>query len=92
MIAVTDDQPDGRCLDCRDEVTFVVPDEFFMLHDELWLQANPAGNGKLCVGCLEARLGRKLEPTDFIDAPINKRFDAMTDRLRSRITGNPKDP
>jgi hypothetical protein len=87
LISMADDQLDGRCIDCGTEVTFVVPDEFFMVHDELWLRANPAGNGKLCVGCLEARIARKLEPADFIDAPINKRYDAMTERLRSRISG-----
>jgi hypothetical protein len=27
--------------------------------------------GMLCIGCLEHRLGRKLKPSDFLDAPIN---------------------
>jgi hypothetical protein len=87
---MADDQPDGRCIDCRHEVTFVIPDEFFMVHDALWLQANPAGDGKLCVGCLESRIGRRLTPADFIDSPINRRFGAMTDRLKSRIIGKPE--
>ncbi len=30
------------------------------------------GGDFLCFGCLEARLGRKLTPRDFSDAPINR--------------------
>jgi hypothetical protein len=78
---------DGRCLDCLTEVTFATPDEYYMVHDALWLRANPQGHGKLCVGCLEARIGRKLDPRDFVDCQINLRFGAMSERLKSRITG-----
>jgi hypothetical protein len=80
-------KPDGRCMDCGADVTFVTPDEYYMVRDALWLRANPEGVGKLCVGCLEARLGRRLKPRDFIDSPVNQRFSAMSARLRSRITG-----
>lgn len=78
---------DGRCLDCRTEVTFITPDEYYMVHNSLWLSANPDDDGKLCVACLENRIGRKLNPKDFIDAPINRRFAAMSERLKSRIVG-----
>ncbi|WP_457489141.1 hypothetical protein [Tardiphaga sp. P5_C10] len=71
------------------EVTFVTPDEYYMVHDDLWLNAHPKRDGKLCVGCLETRIGRRLKPEDFIDAPINRRFDAMSKRLKSRIAGDP---
>lgn len=47
-----------------------------------------AGRCMLCIGCLEARLGRLLQPDDFTDAPINDPdFLPMSDRLRSRILG-----
>jgi hypothetical protein len=40
----------------------------------------------LCIGCLEVRVGRRLEPSDFSDAPINypgflKRSERLSDRL-----------
>jgi hypothetical protein len=43
--------------------------------------------GMLCLGCLESRLGRKLEPDDFSDAPINfgsKAFE-RSDRFKNRL-------
>ena len=38
----------------------------------LWPQANPDYDGMLCVGCLEARLGRRLTPSDFTGVPLNE--------------------
>jgi hypothetical protein len=67
------------------EVTFITPNEYYMVHDKLWLSANPKGDGKLCVTCLEARIGRRLKPSDFIDAPVNRRFATMSERLKSRL-------
>lgn len=78
---------DGRSLDCRTEVTVITPDEYYMAHDILWLSANPDDDGRLSVACLENRIGRKLNPEDFIDAPINRRFAAMSERLKSSIVG-----
>lgn len=61
-----------------------------MVHDELWLSANAKGDGKLCIACLETRIGRRLMPEDFIDAPINRRFHLMSERLKSRLLGVPE--
>ena len=33
---------------------------------------NPENRGMLCVGCVEERLGRRLQPDDFTDAEINQ--------------------
>jgi hypothetical protein len=53
-----------------------------MVTDEVWAQA--AGeNGWLCVGCLEDRLGRELEPADFTQLPVND--DEETDSVRLRL-------
>jgi len=43
-----------------------------MVIDPIWEEAgmDPEG-GMLCIGDLERRLGRELEPEDFTDAPIN---------------------
>jgi hypothetical protein len=61
--------------------------EGFMIHDQLWARAvGRSDAGQICVGCLEGRLGRRLEPADFTAAPLNhSRFQSK--RLRSRIGG-----
>lgn len=56
------------CLDCGYN-TF--RDEYYMVHDEIWLSVVPQRVGMLCIGCLELRLGWMLKKTDFTDAPIN---------------------
>jgi hypothetical protein len=39
----------------------------------------------LCIGCLEKRLGRKLTPDDFTNAPINRPDHWHSDRLADRL-------
>ena len=53
--------------------------QYYTVTDDVWLAAGmpPAserspGGDFLCYNCLEARLGRKLTPRDFSDAPINR--------------------
>jgi hypothetical protein len=42
--------------------------------------------GMLCIGCLEARLGRELEATDFTDCPLNdEKRTRGSARLRNRL-------
>jgi hypothetical protein len=44
----------------------------------------------LCIGCLERRLGRELEPVDFTDAPLNygsRKSERLRQRLGSRFRG-----
>jgi hypothetical protein len=81
---------ESRCLDCNAETSFTERgknDEYYMVHNHLWLKANPGGAGKLCVGCLERRLGRRLTPGDFTDCSLNN-FPHGSKRLISRLTGN----
>jgi hypothetical protein len=74
---------DPRCLDCnRDTIEL---GEFYMLHHAVWLQANPGNVGMLCIGCLETRLGRRLEPRDFAPCEINR--SPRSQPLRSRVLG-----
>src|SRR5438094_8634707 len=45
--------------------------EWYGVHAELWLSAGmehpfEGGDGFLCIGCLEKRIGRRLTPADFI--------------------------
>ena len=56
--------------------------EYYMVKDDLWT----FGRGFLCVGCLEVRLGRRLEPNDFTDVPVNYGWKhCKTPRLLERI-------
>jgi hypothetical protein len=40
----------------------------------------------LCIGCLEKRLERRLEPSDFLGIPMNH-MPNRSARLRSRVLG-----
>lgn len=72
------------CLDCRVHTGEI--HEYFMVHDDVWLEANPASDGMLCLGCLEKRLGRPLVAEDFTDAPVNRQsFARQSDRLRAAL-------
>ena len=61
-----------------------------MLRDDVW---NLTGLtvGWLCVGCVEARLGRELTPEDFTPGlPVNEPCPWDTLRLASRKSGLPE--
>lgn len=77
--------PGWQCVDCRVDTDAL--DEYYMVHDELWEAAGvPRDGGMLCVGCLEARLGRRLEARDFTGAPVNDPGEYhMSPRLLSRL-------
>jgi hypothetical protein len=65
------------------------------LSDHPGTPAGPTGGPGhyLCLGCLEARLGRQLTPADFASIPINH-LDRhrKTTRLASRLTGTEPAP
>jgi hypothetical protein len=64
-----------------------------MVHDRLWAAAgldpdalHMDGDGDyLCIGCLEARIGRRLGPGDFTGAPVNDPHPWNTPRLAARL-------
>jgi hypothetical protein len=63
--------------------------ENYMIHDDLWRAAVPTEAGYLCVGCLERRLGRKLQRGDFRPY-MQAAFDdgmLVSDRLKDRLLG-----
>jgi hypothetical protein len=67
---------DTRCADCGSDTLSPEPGElaeYYAVHDSLWAEAGMAPDGGyLCIGCLEARLGRRLYRADFPDqVPIN---------------------
>jgi hypothetical protein len=76
--------PGLRCRDCRLHVG--VANEWYMVHDEVW-PLEPEG-GLLCIGCLEARIGRSLVSSDFTDCPANTEPTYRRSlRLRARLGG-----
>jgi hypothetical protein len=75
------------CADCRADTW----DEYYMVHNEVWAESGmtPLG-GKLCIGCMETRLGRQLAAADFTPVPLNDLFSAgfhlRSPRLIDRLT------
>lgn len=66
--------PDTRCADCSTETLSPEPGvrtEYYMLRDTVWAAARTDPHAYLCVGCIEARLGRRLHSGDFTATPIN---------------------
>ena len=77
------------CLDCGVDTSAI--GEYYMLKDSVWLQVNPAGEGQLCIACVERRLDRPLSSEDFLDAPANFLPD-VSDRMKDRLQGKEPSP
>lgn len=72
------------CVDCGVDTDVI--DEYYMVHDHVWLSSGIGLNdGMLCVGCLERRIGRTLTAADFTDAPINRGLFPYSRRLTERL-------
>ena len=78
------------CVDCGVDTGAI--DEYYIVNDRVWYQAWPdytqngyPGDGMLCIGCLERRLGRTLASGDFEHLPINNELHGSS-RLRDRLT------
>ena len=74
---------DFACVDCGVDTSDT--GEFYMVQDELWPLSEYGS--MLCIGCLEARLGRRLVPSDFTDCLINQETYGHSQRLQSRLAG-----
>jgi hypothetical protein len=48
------------------------------------VHVGPVPHVFLCIGCLEARIGRRLSPADFTNVPLNGLPDNSA-RLKDRI-------
>lgn len=57
-----------KCLDCGTDTKY----EHYFIHNHVWYQCHNSNKGMLCISCLEKRLGRKLNKTDFTDCYINR--------------------
>lgn len=72
------------CVDCG--VNTARLGEYYMVWPDVWASSGLRhDDGMLCVGCLEHRLGRRLNAVDFTAVPVN--FDRVGPRLRERIFG-----
>jgi hypothetical protein len=100
VTAAQENFDDVRCDDCGEIVSHGrwspgKAYENYNVHDPVWEQAG-LGRGHLCVGCLENRLGRQLNRSDFTDQPVNSlgpevddyAWSDRTPRLRDRLTRN----
>ena len=82
------DQPNGSlCMDCGVNTSTVR--EFYMLRDEIWLRAADSVNGMLCIECVEARLGRRLRPSDFDLQWDFMNVEGLSSVVRTRVLGLP---
>lgn len=63
------------CEDCGINTSALGIDEYYMVHDEVWAQTGLGGDdGMLCLVCIEARIGRNLEASDFTNIKMNQRW------------------
>jgi hypothetical protein len=63
--------------------------EYYMVKSWVWRRTGLGYyGGALCIGCLEARLGRRLRPQDFNRVTFGWMGEHSA-RLRSRLTGSP---
>lgn len=70
-----------KCADCPVDTN--QNGEYYMVTHNIWGRYG-AGDGMLCIGCLETRMGRKLDKYDFMNVPVNylgRRSKRMIDRL-----------
>jgi hypothetical protein len=72
------------CLDCRVDTGKI--NEHYMLVDATWNRIHNSKYGMLCIACVENRLVRTLEATDFNQSHINNpRLYPMSLRLIDRL-------
>jgi hypothetical protein len=64
--------------------------EYYMVRDSVWEKAGMSERKHratfLCIGCLEARLGRMLTARDFTHVPINRPDRWKSPRLNARLS------
>ena len=59
------------CSDCGVDCSFATGiGHFYTVHRHIWLSVAPRSDGRLCLDCLQARLGRLLTEADFIATPF----------------------
>lgn len=72
-----------KCMDCGVDTGKIR--EMYMVRRTLWRAVVPDGRGFLCVGCLEERIGRRLDAYDFDALALNLGSRGKSERLRDRL-------
>ena len=57
------------CVDCKVNTSKIK--EHYFVNTELWLSSGATIHQQLCISCLEKRIGRLLNSSDFTSASIN---------------------
>lgn len=71
------------CVECGTNTSHI--NEYYMVSDSVWAASGMTGDGgMLCIGCLEARIGRQLVAADFPNYPVNSIFTRSA-RLDARL-------
>ena len=91
LVAFTDTTPAhgsverGLCRSCGYDT--IEGDEYYMVTDKVWAQSGlGVMGGMLCIGCLEAHIGRPLCRQDFSDCLLNSYPSyARSERLRAAM-------
>ena len=84
MIEVVDIMDTSECVLCG--VNTMDIGEYYMVKRNLWKKYGAYGDGVLCIGCLEERMGRRLVRADFTKAPVNvEERDNRSIRLIARL-------
>lgn len=77
------------CEDC--ELNVFEMREYYMIHDMVWgsVVRQEHQHILLCIGCIEARLGRTLTPADFtfcgVNVCANKKSMRLLDRMGNKL-------
>lgn len=75
------------CLDCGVDTNKI--DEYYMVKGHVWTQAmGDKPDGMLCIGCLEKRIGRRLQLQDFTEHMNQHGPWAGADRRLSKRLAN----
>lgn len=74
-----------NCLDCGVDTNAI--NEYYMVTYTVWHAAMGGDmRGMLCIGCLEKRLGRRLQRSDFSEHMDRMSlFVGLSDRLKDRL-------
>ena len=72
------------CVDCK--IDTGKAHEHYFVKNDVWFSVMPSNKGMLCVGCIEARLGRNLTKDDFTDCSLNNpKYEPKSNRLMNRM-------
>ena len=75
------------CNECG--VNVIEIGEYYMLNPDIWERQLGLGwTDNLCLGCLEARLGRKISPSDMCSFPSYPWMMPSSIRLKHRLFGH----